>query len=97
MTKAQKQKLDEELTTKNYYDGLSLEKVRIENKNLNRNLTRVMNHSRRQQEELSDRQAELTKAHEERVKQQEKLAFQLNQIKNEELKELKMRLESVRL
>lgn len=89
----QRIKLTEEINKNKYIDTLSLEKVHIEKKNQERNFARKINECYTQQKLLDDEEERKNRAKvcEERIKQEERAAQQIAKLKNDEIKELKMR------
>lgn len=93
MSGKQRDKLTEEIEKNNYYDKISLEKVHIEKKNRERNFARKMNECYTQQQLLDEEEKRRVRPllREEAIKKEENLAFQVAKLKNEQIRDLKMR------
>lgn len=90
---AQKVKLAEEIKERDYQELISQQKVHIENKNQSKGLDRVINQSRYEEQQLSERDACMAKAKQEHICKQEKLAAELNKLKTKDIREIKMRFD----
>lgn len=93
MSDKQRKKLIEEKERNDYFDKLSLEQVHYEKKNKERNFTRKLNECAIQQQLLDAEEERRIRPllREQEIKKEEQLAFQVAKLKNEHIKELKMR------
>lgn len=89
----QKVKLAREIKDRDYQELIAQQKVHIENKNRSRCLNRVINQSRIEEQQLSEKDACVAKAKEQYICKQEKLAAELTKVKTEDIRELKMRFD----
>ncbi|KAJ8921789.1 hypothetical protein NQ315_008415 [Exocentrus adspersus] len=93
LTPLQRKKLGEEMDKRQYSDTSAYIKAHIENKNRYRNLTRYMNVQRLEQEEVNAMQKVTEDAafRERQIERESNLARELDKIKREEMKELRLR------
>lgn len=96
MSGKQRTKLTEEINRNKYYDKLSLEKVHIEKKNQERNFARKINECYTQQQLLDEEEKRRTwpQLRAQELQKEEKFIQQIAKLRNDEIKELKMRYES---
>lgn len=91
----QKVKLAKEIKERDYQELIAQQKVHIENKNQSKGLDRVINQSRYEERQLSEKDACMAKAKQEHMCKQEKLADELNKLKTKDIRELKMRFDAL--
>ncbi|KAI4460241.1 meiosis-specific nuclear structural protein 1 [Holotrichia oblita] len=98
LNKLRKEKLAQEMNERKFYECIELERAKIDHRNKYRNLNRYMQLQRTQMEEdehvSANEQAAIKVS---QIEQEEKLAQEVDKMKREEIKELRMREEALKL